>query len=52
MGKVADVKKVERAIPRLQFADVCVDKLSLGMKYIAAKLTSETHAENQALRGT
>ena len=53
MGKVSNVKEVERAIPRVQFTkDICVDNLSLGMKYIAAKLTSETQAEIQAFSGT
>ena len=53
MGKVPNMREVERAIPRVQFAkDVCVDKLSLGTKYIAAKLTSETQAEMQAFSGT
>ena len=53
MGKVPNVREVERAIPRVHFAkDVCVDKLSLGMKYIAAKLTSETQAEIQTFSGT
>ena len=43
MGKMPNVREVERAIPRVQFAkDVCIDKLSLGKKYIATKLTSET----------
>ena len=41
MGNVPNEREVERAIPRVQFAkDVCVDKLSLGMKFIAAQLTS------------
>ena len=31
---------------------ICIDKLSLGLKYIAAKLTSETQAETQAFSGT
>ena len=53
MEKVPDVREVERAFPRVQFAkDVCVSKSSLGMKYIAAKLTSEMHAEIQALNST
>ena len=53
MGKVPNEREVERAIPRVQFAqDVTVDQLSVGMKYIAAKLTSETQAEIQALSST
>ena len=52
MGKVANVREVERAMPRVQFAKVvCVDKLPLGMKYIAANLTSETQAEIEAFSG-
>ena len=51
--KVPNVREVERAIPRIQFAkDVCIDKLSLGVKYIAAKLTSETQTEIQVFSGT
>ena len=53
MGKVPNEREVERAIPRVQFAqDVTVDHFSVGMKYIAAKLTSETQAEVQALSST
>ena len=53
MGKVSDVIEVERAILRVHFGkDVCVDRLSLGIKYIAAKLTSETQADIQGFRST
>ena len=46
MGKVSEVREVERAIPRVKFAtDICLTKMSLVMKYIAAKLTCETYAE-------
>ena len=39
--------------PRIHFApDISLTKLSLGMKYIAAKLTCETYAEIQAWNTT
>ena len=48
-GKVSEVREVVRAIPTVKFAtDVCLTKMSLGMTYIAAKLTCETYAEIQA----
>ena len=53
MGKVPNERELERAIPRVQFAqDLTIDQLSVGMRYITAKLTSETQAEIQALSGT
>ena len=53
MGKIPNEREVERAIPRVQFAQVVtVVQLSKGMRYIAAKLTSETRAEIQALSST
>ena len=53
MGKVSEIREVERAIPRVQFAtDICHTKLSLDMKYIVAKLTSETYAEIQTSNST
>ena len=53
MGKVPNEREVERAIPRVQFAqDLTIDQLSVGMRYITTKLTSETQAEIQALSGT
>ena len=53
MGKFPNEREVERAITRVQFAqDVTVDQLSVGMRYIAAKLTSETQAEIQAFSTT
>ena len=53
MGKVPNEREIERAIPRVQFAqDLTIDQLSAGMRYITAKLTSETQAEIQALSGT
>ena len=53
MGKVSNVREGKRAISRVQFAkNVCIEKLSLGLKYIAAKLTFETQAETQAFSGT
>ena len=37
MGKVSEIREVERLIPRVQFAtDIYLIKLSLAMKYIAA----------------
>ena len=49
MGKVSEVHEVERVIPRVRYAaDICLTKMSLGVKYIATKLTSETYAEIQA----
>ena len=49
MGKVSEVSEIERAIPRVRYAtDICLTKMSLGVKYIAAKLTCETYAEIQA----
>ena len=52
MGKVP-TRELERAICRVQFAkDVGIDRLLLAMKYIAAKLTSETQVDLQAFRGT
>ena len=53
MGKVEDTREVERAIPRVRYAtDFCLTKMSLGVKYIAAKLTCETYAEIQACNTT
>ena len=53
MGKVKDTREVERAIPRVRYAtDICLTKLSLCVKYIAAKLTCETYAEIQACNTT
>ena len=53
MAKVPNERKVERAIPRVQFAqDLTIDQLSVGMRYITAMLTSETQAEIQAVSGT
>ena len=49
MGKVSEVREIERAIPRVRYAtDICLTKMSLGVKYIAAKLTSETSEGIQA----
>ena len=49
MGKVSEGREIERAIPRVRyFTDICLTKMSLGTKYIAAKLTCETYAEIQA----
>ena len=49
MGKVTDTREIERAIPRVRYAtDICLTKMSLGVKYIAAELTCETYAEIQA----
>ena len=32
MGKVSEIREVERAIPRVPFAtDICLTKMSLGM---------------------
>ena len=53
MGKVSDICEVERTIPRVRFAtDICLTKMSLGVKFIAAKLTCETYAEFQACNTT
>ena len=53
MSKVPSDREVERDIPRVQFAqDLTIDQLSVGMRYIAAKLTSETQAEIQAFSST
>ena len=53
MSKIPSDREVERAIPRVQFAqDLTIDQLSVGMRYIAAKLTSETQAEIQAFSNT
>ena len=52
-GKVPNEREIERAVPRVQFVqDLIIDQLSLGMRYITAKLTSEAQAEIQALSGT
>ena len=49
MGKVSEVREIERAIPRVRYAtDICLTKMSLGVKYIAAELKCETYAEKQA----
>ena len=49
MGTVSEVREIERAIPRVRYAtDICLTKMSLGVKFIAAKLTCETYAEVQA----
>ena len=48
MEKVSGIRQVERAIQRVRFAlDICLMKISLGVKCIAAKLTCETYAEIQ-----
>ena len=53
MSKIPSDREVERAIPRVQFAqDLTIDQLSVGMRYIAAKLTSETQAGIQAFSST
>ena len=53
MVEVSEIRMVERAIPRVQFdTDLCMTKLSLGMKYIAAKLTCEIYPDMQACNST
>ena len=53
IGKISEIREVERAIPRAQFAsDICFTGLSLGMQYIATELTSETYTEFQACNTT
>ena len=43
MGKVTDTRELERAIPKSRYTtDIGLTKMSLGVKYIAAKLTGQT----------
>ena len=49
MGKVTDTREIGRAIQRVRYStDICLTKMSLGVKYIVAKLTWETYEEIQA----
>ena len=49
MGKVSEVREIERATPRVRFdTDICLTKMSRGVKYIAANPTCETYAEIEA----
>ena len=53
MGKVPETREVEQSILRVRFAtDIYLTKMSLGMKYIAAKLTCETYTDIQACNTT
>ena len=49
MGKVSEVREIDRATSRVRYAtDICQTKMSLGVKYIAANPTCETYADIQA----
>ena len=51
MGKVTDTREIEQAIPRVRYAtDICLTKMSLGLKYIAAKLTGGNPGMRHYLR--
>ena len=53
MGKVSEIHETERTIPSVRYAtDICLTKMSLGVKYIAVTLTCETYAEIQACDAT